>query len=1158
MRRRAHPLCLFATSLAFFFLLTAARSASAATFTVDSLDDVGDAGSNGVCATPAGACTLRAALQEASVSSNPDTINFSVTGTINLNAPLPNLVSVTINGPGSGQLTVKRLNGFYSIFTTSGTVSVSGLTISNGNAGGGNGGGVYNTGTLTMTDIVVSGNFASYGGGIFNYGALTMTDVTVSGNTSNALGGGILNEGPGRLSMTRVTVSGNTSTNHAGGGIFNVGLLTMTNSTVSGNSALGYDGAGGGIYAYGRINLAGVTVSGNSSYHPGGGIFFNGSGQGGELKGVTVAGNRATGNVGGGIYSQHGDVLLRSTLVSRNFRGPANTTIPDDLYGAFRGDGTYNLVGACNCGLPAGPTNKLNVLDPKLGDLADNGGPTKTHALLAGSPALDAGTSTGLGTDQRGAVRIFDDPSVFNASGGDGADIGAFEALPADDHDGVPDVADACPGTPVGATVGASGCPADECLIPPPGMTSWWAGDDNAQDFIGNHHGTAVGGASYAAGKVGQAFSLDGINDYFYFGTAAGNFATSNFSIDFWVKSSSAGRHTLLGKREGCTSGRWWDAALISGKIVFSIEDVWLGPGVSFSSNSSVNDGEFHHVTLVREGSVLSIYIDGVLDKALDGSLAPPFSSSITGPFLSNTAPLLMGISPCLGSGGVTAFGGQLDEVELFGRALAPQEIKALFEAGSRGKCKTADLSITKTPSRDPAVVDRVLTYTLAVSNLGPDAASNVTVTDNLPTNAAYVSTVTPQGTCSRSGSTVTCQLGSLAAGQSVEIEVRVKPNQPATLTNTASVASPTRDPDTSNNSRTVQTQAVIAADLSVKKVASKSEALVNQIFNYKLTVKNDGPAEATGVAVTDGLPAGLSFSSVETTQGSCAHSSGLITCQLGSLASGATAVVTIKVKPRQPGTLTNTATVTGDLYDQDTTNNSATVTTAVIASADLSVRKRESADPVLVGQQFSYVISVTNLGFVQATGVSVTDALPASMTFVSASSSQGTVTSAPPAGSTGTVMASLGSLAVGATAAVTITVEPSQAGVFTNTATVSGEQSDHDTTNNTHKQQTTVVTLQKLLLSSTAVTGGCQPYPTGQAYLTGPAPAGGVTVTLSSTTGAASVPASVFIAAGQVKSGAFTVTTLPVTSLQTGAVRATLGGKTVGRGLTVSPGTCP
>ena len=333
-----------------------------------------------------GAGSLRAIILSACPGS---TITFdmtpgNVTSPINLTSgQLLIDKSLTIQGPGANLLTVQRsLAGGtpdFGIFNTqSGTVAISGLTVSNGNVGG----------------------------GIFNSGTLTLTNSTVSGNKSSAFGGGVFNQNSGTLTLTNSTVSGNTAS--SGGGIFNQsgGTLTLTNSTVSGN---GSGGVGGGIVNGGTLTLTNNTVSGNTA-----------------------------GGVGGGIFNSGGTVTLHNTIVAGNFQG-AGAAANDIVGNTVDSSSSFNLIGTGGSGgLTNGVNNNLvGVADARLAPLANNGGPTQTHALLAGSPALDAGNNAAVTnppfsgvapfTDQRGTgfSRIVDGPDADTT---DTVDIGAFEA----------------------------------------------------------------------------------------------------------------------------------------------------------------------------------------------------------------------------------------------------------------------------------------------------------------------------------------------------------------------------------------------------------------------------------------------------------------------------------------------------------------------------------------------------------------------------------------------------------------------------------------------------------------------------------------------------------------------------------------------------------
>jgi CSLREA domain-containing protein len=245
--------------------------------------------------------TLRSCL------TNPGTytiITFSpsVTGTITLTSPLPAIsTNLTIQGPGAGSLTISGANA-YPVFTiSSGTVSISGLTIANGNeTAAGAGGGIINEGTLTVSNSTLSGNSASggsAGGGIANFGTLTVTNNTFSGNSAS--GGG------------------------AGGGIANNGTLTVTNSTFSGNSAVG-GGAGGGITNDVTLTVTNSIFSGNSGTNAGGiynsdqvndsnNVFFNNATE--NASGFTLSATDVTGK----------DPML---LPLGNYGGPTETMLP--------------------------------------------------------------------------------------------------------------------------------------------------------------------------------------------------------------------------------------------------------------------------------------------------------------------------------------------------------------------------------------------------------------------------------------------------------------------------------------------------------------------------------------------------------------------------------------------------------------------------------------------------------------------------------------------------------------------------------------------------------------------------------------------------------------------------------------------------------------
>ncbi len=244
----------------------------------------------------------------------------------------------------------------------------------------------------------------------------------------------------------------------------------------------------------------------------------------------------------------------------------------------------------------------------------------------------------------------------------------------------------------------------------------------------------------------------------------------------------------------------------------------------------------------------------------------------------------------------------------------------------------TADLSVTLTDSPDPVIVNSNFVYTVGVTNSGPGAAEGVTVVDTLPAGVTFVSASVGQGSSNYSSGTVTWTVGSLGSGAGSTATIVVKPAAAGTVVNTATVSGSTTDPNSANNSASTSTTVNAAADLSITISDSPDPVTVNSNLTYGISVTNSGPSAATGVRITDPLPAGATFVSASASQGSCSNSSGTVTCNIGSLASGASIAATIAIKPTVAGTIVNTATVSGSTTDPNSANNSASTSTTVSA----------------------------------------------------------------------------------------------------------------------------------------------------------------------------------------------------------------------------------
>jgi uncharacterized repeat protein (TIGR01451 family) len=250
---------------------------------------------------------------------------------------------------------------------------------------------------------------------------------------------------------------------------------------------------------------------------------------------------------------------------------------------------------------------------------------------------------------------------------------------------------------------------------------------------------------------------------------------------------------------------------------------------------------------------------------------------------------------------------------------------------------------------------------------------------------------------------------------------------------------------NTSEFSKAVTGGVIASADLSVS-VAAPQTATEAQNLSYTITVKNSGPAGATGVTVVDTLPAGVNFVSAT---GGVTPSNGAVTFSVGALAAGATTTLTLVVQPTTTGTIQDTATVSGDQPDPNSSNNTSSATTTVSApSADLSIAVGAS-QTATVGQSLTYTLTVHNAGPNGVGQATVVDTLPSGVTFVSAT---GSITP-----SNGMLTFAAGALASGASTTLTIVVTPTAAGQITDSATVTGDISDPNPNNNSSSATTTV-----------------------------------------------------------------------------------------------------
>ena len=421
-----------------FIVFLGASAAHAAEITVSTrLDEFG---------TNEEKCSLREAVQAANTNSNfggctrarsgvgdkillsgGKTYERSLAGIDDSNAAgdLDIVGPTTIEVRGDGRATIDA-NDLDRVFDVSGGLKASRVIVQNGTASSSPGGGirVSTTGNLVLRSSLVRLNEASFGGGVESEGVAELDRVDVVDNVAG-VGGGVAH-GSGQLTVQRSTIDGNEATISGGGVHLSAGEASISSSTISGNEALGDDegtNGGGGINASegggsGDWRLVNVTVSSNASYAQGGGIWVQDGSL--TLNAVTVTANigdsggiTALFSAAGGIHNLDGLVRFKNSIVAGNM-----TDYPDqaDCQGELVDVGT-NLVGQLT-GCPATSGTSLVRADPKLQPLADNGGPTETHALKATSAAVGRAGQSSPDRDQRGVKRDSK------------PDIGAFERKP--------------------------------------------------------------------------------------------------------------------------------------------------------------------------------------------------------------------------------------------------------------------------------------------------------------------------------------------------------------------------------------------------------------------------------------------------------------------------------------------------------------------------------------------------------------------------------------------------------------------------------------------------------------------------------------------------------------------------------------------------------
>lgn len=420
------------------------------------------------CETDDGTCTLRAAIMQANRLPILGAVIMVPAGTYQLGTPVGadgedtgdlNLLDppgiqpgpTTIIGAGSA-LTIIDGNRTDRVFniSTGRNISMSGVSVINGlfpGNGGGiyipagkltlndcvvannessyEGGGIYNAGTLSLVHSIFSTNHSGNGGGVFNDGSLTATEVTFTANVGYQGGGALLNYINGSSELDRSSVVGNTSTYGDGGGAENLGTLILNGTTISENAA---DTGAGIKNLNGKLYVVNSTISGNAASSDGGGIYNNALGQA-KVYNSTIAFNEADryyndAGDGAGVYNLAGATfIIENAILAGNYL--PGQYIYHDCIGILVIYGSNRVSGVPGCSADPGSPGYVGYIGSiyELGTLTDNGGPTRTIAILPPSDMIAGGIQCvdqylhRLTTDQRGRAR----------PPGSACDIGAFE-----------------------------------------------------------------------------------------------------------------------------------------------------------------------------------------------------------------------------------------------------------------------------------------------------------------------------------------------------------------------------------------------------------------------------------------------------------------------------------------------------------------------------------------------------------------------------------------------------------------------------------------------------------------------------------------------------------------------------------------------------------
>ena len=934
-------------------------------------------------------------------------------------------------------------------------LTVAHSTVNDNTAEEGSGGGIMTYGPTRIRRSEVSRNDShEVGGGVGSGRAPTEVprENPPPGGTSQGLGGPRTNNGgepgrPNQLNIVESTVADNT-TGSTGGGVAGFGEVAVTSSTISGNTVQGLGGAGlgGGLAVIGNLAATNTTISNNASY----GEFAGGGGIASGGDELLVANSTLVGNEVHGTTDSQGAGILRliNQAQPNGVNGPiANPVQP--VGSIVNNTIVMASVGAADCeGVDTGSNNLSDgscpgTIGAAIGvdpNLAENGGPTQTHALLTGSNAINAGDNGLIPPDVADLDRDGDrmEPAPYDQRGdgfprveGSSVDIGSFELfkrlfLTMEGN-----------GAINGLAFGR------EDIIVYDAVADTWAKVFDGDDVL------PIPSLNL------DAFTFMGPNMILMSFSATANFpGIGTVSPDDVLKFTvaSLGEDNTAGVFEKVLEG---DDVGLTGENVDALTKVNGNLVVSLARDTTVNG------TAVDDSDLLELIppVNGgaptwstlLVGTDIDLSLT---SEDVTGADVIGNVVKLNTLGEFIAAGGASG-----NRSDVFGCNMLSNTCSPHFDGFAQGifigvdglelRVKPpapraeADLSINKSDNNNgPIPAGSTLIYTVDVHNDGPDVAEDVVVMDTLPAGVSFVET---SGCLNDPNGVPTCELGDLAPGAwtSYTIEVTVDATTSGIITNTATVMSAASDPDGDNNTDHVDTEVIgPQADLSIEKTdESGGTVTAGESLIYTLTIEHAGGDPAANVVVTDSLPTGVTLVDGD---GCVEGPPGTLTCDLGDMNPGEIETIQIEVlvDPSVTGSLFNEASVSSNTQDPDLGNNSDDVTTDIETEADLAITKADSPDPVAAGGKLTYTINVTNNGPSDAQGVEVTDTLPGEVS--------NPVTVGCDNDPNGVPTCELGTIAAGASKMYTITVDVDQnaLGPITNVASVDSDTPDPNPNN--------------------------------------------------------------------------------------------------------------